>query len=129
MWLIGAGSMVSGESDQAPSVHYLQFPWTPQQGLHQEGLKPRRHGEGEANDGAPAGDKSKAKDETDSYTYTYETESDQGDEGQDEPEEEEPVPLHADTLEEYYKKRVFTGLHIHPSPCREDRSTDHLFTR
>ena len=46
-----------------------------------------------------------------SYTYTHETEDEEPDrdEGNEEPEEE--TPLQADTLEEYFTKRVFIFVH------------------
>eukprot|EP00435_Cladocopium_sp_Y103_P021718 s553_g5.t1 len=88
-----------------------------QQGLPQEDLKPWGHAgdtqqpghEGMKSEGAPSAKVPKDEDE---YTYEYETDTESGDEGNDDPGgDEEGVPLQADTLEEYFTKRVFIFIH------------------
>ena len=117
LWCACTGAEVSIPGTSPTQVHPLRFPGTPKQRLHEEGrVKSSTLGHpGEPGQGAK---KEETKDPQSSaeYTYTYETddEEDRGDEGKDDP--EESTPLLAETLEEYYEKRVFVFIHHFAGP-------------
>ena len=53
---------------------------------------------------------------TEVYSYTYETDEEgEGDKGKEDPEEEE-TPLLSESLDEYYRKRVFVFVHHFAGP-------------
>ena len=80
-------------------------------------MKPKRHGDdGQTGKGEPKKeDASKGDDASYTETYTYESsEEEEQKEGEDDPESEDP--LTADTLEDYYNKRVFVFVHHYAGP-------------
>jgi hypothetical protein len=82
-----------------------------------EEVKPKRHGDdGQTGKGEPKKeDASKGEDASYTETYTYESsEEEEQKEGEDDPESEDP--LTADTLEDYYNKRVFVFVHHYAGP-------------
>jgi hypothetical protein len=80
--------------------------------LHEEGhVKTSTTGQqGESSQGTKV-EVTKEPQSSAEYTYTYESDEgeDHGDEGNDNPEED--TPLLAETLDEYYEKRVFVFVH------------------
>jgi len=86
----------------------------PKQG---EEVKPTRHGaDGHEGKGeSKKEDNSKGDDASYTETYTYESsEGEEQKEGEDDPESEDP--LKAETLEDYYNKRVFVFVHHYAGP-------------
>ena len=109
-----------GKGEAAPSLHEVRLSGTPKSHLPEEGL--RQHGGDEGGTGKSEAKQETAKAEDSPHSYTYTYESEEGEEQEEEKgegsgnEDEEPVPLQAETLEEYYTKRVFIFIHHFAGP-------------
>ena len=81
-------------------------------------MKPKSHGtDGDGNAGEAKNEDTTKADEasyTETYTYEESSEEEQDEKGDDEPEPEDP--LKADSLEDYYNKRVFVFVHHFAGP-------------
>ena len=111
MWGLGTGATMCSKGEEAPQVHEVRLPRASKPELHKERMKSHATGDNtEANNPVKPEATETVKSPA-SYTYTYETEDEEPDrdEGNEEPEEE--TPLQADTLEEYFTKRVFIFVH------------------
>lgn len=92
-------------------MHEVRLPGASKPELHEERMKSHTTGDNtEANNSVKPEATETVKSPA-SYTYTYGTEDEEPgrDEGNEDPEEE--TPLQADTLEEYFTKRVFIFVH------------------
>ena len=92
----------------------MRLSGSPKSQLPEEGLRQHGGDEGGTGKSETKQETAKAEDSPHSYTYTYESEEGEEQEEKGEGsgnEEEEPVPLQAETLEEYYTKRVFIFIH------------------
>ena len=94
-------------------MHGVRLTRAPEQRLPQErSVKERPAGQMEESGKSEVKAETKAEVETtEVYSYTYETDEEgEGDEGKEDPEEEE-TPLLSESLDEYYRKRVFVFVH------------------
>ena len=109
-----AWAAMLGKGEAAPSLHEVRLSGSPKSQLPEEGLRQHGGDEGGTGKSETKQETAKAEDSPHSYTYTYESEEGEEQEEKGEGsgnEEEEPVPLQAETLEEYYTKRVFIFIH------------------
>ena len=126
LWGLGAGATMCSKGQTSTPLHEVRLPRSSKPKLHEERVRSNAADDNDPKTGAAKQETTEGAKSPNSYTYTYETEDEEekgGDDGGDEGPQEE-TPLQAETLEEYYTKRVF--IFIHHYAGAEDPLTTNL---
>ena len=113
LWGLGAGATMCSKGQTSTPLHEVRLPRSSKPKLHEERVRSNAADDNDPKTGAAKQETTEGAKSPNSYTYTYETEDEEekgGDDGGDEGPQEE-TPLQAETLEEYYTKRVFIFIH------------------